>query len=179
MAISRARKEELVNQYVGLLEKSDAIFVTDYTGMSVKDFQDLRDKLREVDGTLYVTKNTLLKIALERTGNPIPEELLNGQVATGFALGETPSMAKVLTKYADDKDEFSIRGGVFDGAILSESDVEALSKLPSLDELRATLLGLFNAPARGLASVVASGVRQVVNVLDAYAKKEEEAEASA
>lgn len=179
MAISKARKEELVAQYKGLIEESSAVFLTEYGGMTVKDLETLRGKLIDVDGQFYVTKNTLLKIALEQTDLPIPEELLRGPVAAGFALGEAPALAKALVDYAKDDEKLGLKGGIMEGDFLTQDQVEALAKLPTLDELRAQILGLLNAPARNIASVVAGGVRQVVNVVDAYAKSgEQEAEAA-
>lgn len=177
MAISKARKEELVAQYTDLLDKSSALFITDYSGMSVQALESLRSDVREADGALFVTKNTLLRIALEQAGRPIPEELLNGQIATGFALGEAPTMAKALKDFAKKSDHLEMKGGLFGEEILTPEQVDALADMPSLDELRAQLVGLISGPARNVASVVASGVRQVVNVLDAYAKQEEEAAA--
>ena len=180
MAISKEKKEELVAQYKDLIEKSDALILTEYKGMAVKDMQNLRSKMREADGELYVTKNTLLKLALEESGATVPDEFLTGQVATGFALGEAPSLAQVLVDFADAEENLSIRGGVMHMEMLSQEQVESLAKLPSLDELHAQIIGLISAPARNLASTLASGVRQVVNVIDAYSKTEEaEAEADA
>ena len=173
MAISKDRKEELVAQYKDLIERSDAIFLTEYGGMSVKDMQALRGKLREVDGSYYVTKNTLFSLALQESDLPSPDELLVGQVASSFAMGEAPSLAKALVKFAEDEDNLTIKGGIMDDKVLSVAEIEALAKLPSLDQLRAQLIGLIDGPARGLVSVLNSSVRQVVNVVDAYAKSEE------
>ena len=136
-------------------------------------WKSLRSKIREVDGAFYVTKNTLLKLALEEFGTTIPDELLTGQVATGFALGETPSLAKVLVNYADKADNLIIKGGVMQTEVLTKEQVESLAKLPSLEELQAQIIGLISAPARNLATTIANGVRQVVNVVDAYSKSEE------
>lgn len=180
MAISKKRKDTLVSQYKELIDESDAIFLTEYGGMTVKDLQELRSKVREIDGKFYITKNTLLQLALEQSDIPAPSELLVGQVATGFALGEAPTMAKTLVNYAKGDDNLTIKGGIMNLKILSASDVEALAELPSLDQLRAQILGLIDGPARGIVSTLSSGVRQVVNVVDAYAKSEEaEPEAAA
>jgi large subunit ribosomal protein L10 len=173
LAISKERKEELVAQYKELIEQSDAIFLTEYGGMSVKDMQALRGKLREVDGKYYVTKNTLFSLALEESDLPAPGDILVGQVASGFSMGEAPSLAKALVKFAEDEDNLTIKGGIMDNRLLSVSEIEALAKLPSLDQLRAQIIGLIDGPARGLVSVVNSSVRQVVNVVDAYAKSDE------
>ncbi len=173
MAISKERKEELVAQYKDLIEQSDAIFLTEYGGMSVKDMQALRGKLREAEGQYYVTKNTLFKLALEETEQPVPSDLLVGQVASSFAMGEAPSLAKALVKFAESEDNLTIKGGIMDNRMLTVIEIEGLAKLPSLDELRAQILGLIDGSARGLVTVLTSGVRQVVNVVDAYARSEE------
>ncbi|MFO7538264.1 MAG: 50S ribosomal protein L10 [Chloroflexota bacterium] len=174
MAISRKRKEELVAQYADLIEQSEAIILTEYKGMSVKSLQGLRHKVREVNGSFYVTKNTLLQYALEQTDVPVPDELLLGQVATGFAAkGEVAGLAKALVDYAKDDNHLIVKGGIMGAEVLTADQVQALAKLPSLDELRSQIIGLIGTPARNIASTVASGVRQVVNVIDAYAKKEE------
>lgn len=179
MALSRARKEELVAQYAELLENSEAVFVTDYTGMDVAGMDALRDKVYEAGGKFHVTKNTLLELALEQAGYPVDKDLFQGQIATGFALEEIPSMAKALVDFADEEDNLTIRGGLFGKEKLTVEEIESLAKLPSLEELRGQLVGLLQAPARNIVSTVTNGVRQVVNVIDAYAKREENEEAEA
>lgn len=178
MAISKARKDELVAQYIELLNNSNAVFMADYTGMSVKNMEALREEVRKVNGAFHVTKNTLLRHALEESNMPVPEGLLAGQVATGFALDAVPPLAKALVDYAKKDDKFDLKGGIVGIEALSADGVKALADLPTLPELRAQLLGLISAPARNVASVVAGGVRQVVNVLDAYAKSEDAVEAA-
>jgi len=179
LAISKKRKDELVNQYVELLKQSRAVFLTEYTGLDVKQMQELRSEVRKVDGAYHVTKNTLLRLALEESGKPVPKDLLAGQSGAGFALSEAPSLAKVLTEFAKGQEELTIKGGILGTDILTAAQVEALANLPSLDELRAQIIGLVQAPARNIASTIAGGIRQVVNVIDAYAKSEDEAEATA
>lgn len=173
MAITKARKEELLAQYDELIKNSKAIFLTEYSGMNVKKMNALRSKVYEADGTFHVTKNTLFKLALEKADKKLPENFLEGQLATGFALNEVPSLAKALVEFAKDEDNVTLHGGYFGDDFMTVEQIEALAKLPSLDQLRAQLLGLISAPARDVASILASGVRQVVNVVDAYAKSEE------
>lgn len=179
MAISKARKEELVAQYGDLVGQSKAIFMADYAGMSVKGLESLRQKVREADGAFHVTKKTLLKYVLEQADKPVPEDLMVGQLAAGFAMDQVPTLAKALVDFAKDEDKLTLLGGIFGEEVLTYEQVKALADMPSLPELRAQLLGLISAPARDIASVVASGVRQVVNVVDAYAKSEDAAEVAA
>jgi large subunit ribosomal protein L10 len=179
LALTKKKKEELVAEYVDLLEQSEAIFLTQYTGLNVKKLQQLRSEARKAEGTYRITKNTLLLLALEETGKPAPAELLTGQLATGFALQEAPSLAKALTEFAKSEEQFAIKGGIMGDELLTIEQVEALANLPTMDELRAMILSLIQGPARNIASTVAGGVRQMVNVLDAYAKSEDEVEAAA
>lgn len=178
MAISKDRKEELVEQYLDLLNQSGAVFLAEYSGVSVAQLENLRTEVRNVNGAFHVTKNSLFRLALERSGKPIPEDLLLGQTAAGFALGELPAMAKTLVKFSDDVEKFSLKGGFMDGTTLTPDAIEAMAKLPSLDELRAQIIGLLNAPAQNVTSAVANGVRQLINVFNAYATQEEAAEAA-
>lgn len=172
MAISKARKDELVAQYAELIDTSNgSIFLHEYKGMTVKEMQALRGQLRSDDGAFAVTKNTLFKIALADAGLPVPEDILSGQTGASFARGDAPPIAKALLAYAKKNPNFVMKGGILNGAILSAEDVEALATLPSLDELRGKILGLITAPARNIAGTVSSGVRQIVNVLDAHVKE--------
>lgn len=179
MAITKQRKDELVGQYKELLGQSSAIFLTEYNGVTVKEMEALRVKIGEADGRINVTKNTLLRIALEESDLAAPPELLTGQIATSFALGEVPTLAKVLVEQAKTNDKLKIVGGLLGNRPLTPKEIEALASLPPLNQLRAQILGLINAPAQGIASAVTNGVRQVVNVLDAYARKDEAAAESA
>jgi large subunit ribosomal protein L10 len=185
LAITKKKKDELVEQYRELIQQSSAVFLTQYGGMSVKEMEQLRVKLSEANGRINVTKNTLLQIALEESEFATPADLLVGPVATSFALGEAPALAKVLVDQAKANEKLTIIAGLLGTQVLTKDEIESLANLPSLDELRAQILGLINAPAQGILSVVANSVRQVVNVVDAYAKKEEagavpqEAEAAA
>jgi large subunit ribosomal protein L10 len=175
LAISKKRKDQLVLEYKELIEQSRALFLAEYAGLTVKDMEALRDKVREAGGQFSVTKNTLLYTALVQSEQEVPADFLNGQLATGFAMAEIPSLAKALTEAAKANDNLVIRGGIMDGQMLSVAEIEALADLPSLDQLRAQIIGLLSAPAQNIASVLGSGVRQVVNVVDAYSRSEESA----
>ena len=174
MAISKERKDELVAQYTELIDRSQALFMAEYSRMDVKAMNELRTKVYDANGEFYVTKNTLLDLALRQADMPAPPDFLNGQLATGFALDEVPAMAKALVDYAKAQENFVLKGGLLGSEFLTVEQIEALADLPSLPEVRAQLLGLISAPARNVASVIASGMRQVVNVIDAYSKNEDE-----
>jgi len=179
LAIKKQRKEELVGEYTDLIAQSEAIFVAEYNGMSVKQMEALRGKIRDANGQFNVTKNTLLIKALEASERNVPMDILVGQLATAFALSEAPTLAKVLIDYAKTDEKLVLKGGLLGNRVITRKEVEQLATLPSLDQLRGQILGLINAPAQNVVSAVTNGVRQVMNVLDAYVRSEESPTAEA
>lgn len=175
MPISRGRKEELVARYVDLLKESQGIILTHNNGMTMEHFDEVRAKLRDINSTYLVTKNTLLKLALEEVGMPVPEELLTGPVVVAFAREDVGATAKAVLNFDEGVDVFQIQGALFEGEIYDAAGVDKLSKMPTLDEIHAQLVGLIIAPAAGLVNVINSGATQVLDVVAAYAAKEEEA----
>ena len=177
MAITREKKEDILNEYVEQLKDSEAIIITGYRGMKVTDIQQLRARIREVDGSYAVVKNTLARRALKENGWPDLDEMLTGPVGIGFCHHNVAGVAKAITEFAKKNEQISVRGGVMSARGIDESAVKRLADLPSIEVLRSQLLGLINAPASRLVGVVAGGVRQLVNVVNAYAEKEQESAA--
>ncbi len=186
MPISRKRKEQLVAEYSDWLAKSQAVIFLGYQGLTTGDLQVLRRMAREKGGRFRVVKNTLLRIALEKTGMPVPAEYLVGTVALGFAFEDAPGLAKGLLDFAKENELLVIKGGLLGQNIISADDVKSLSEMPSLDTIRMQLLGLLNAPATrlvtvlnrpaaDLAGVLNAVVAQLPNVLKAYSEKEQAA----
>jgi len=179
LAISRNKKEQLVQKYVDRLNDSEAIIITDYRGLTVGNLEELRGKIREAEGSFAVVKNTLAHRALTEAGLTVPDEMLFGPVGIGFCGNNIPGVAKAFADFAKANELMQIKGGLMGNKVISEDDVKNLARLPSLDILRAQMLGLINAPASQLVGVVAGGVRQVVNVLNAYSEQGGEAAAEA
>lgn len=172
MAISREKKETLVEEYVKNLNNSEAIIVAGYRGLRVSQIEQLRGKIRDAEGHFAVVKNTLVQRALEEAGLPVRDDLLTGPIGIGFCYHNVTGVAKAITDFSKDNELLVIKGGYMGAQIISEVAVKNLANLPSLEVLRAQLLGLINAPASRLAGVVAGGVRQLVSVVNAYAEKE-------
>lgn len=172
MPISRERKEELVAQYVELLEKSNGFAVIESAGMSVAKVQELRKKIDDAGGKYVVAKNTLLRIALEQAGWAVPVETLEGPTAVAFGVDSFPSIAKTVleyTKEGENSTKMQIKGGVMGGKeILNAAGVEAVSNLPSLPELQAQIIGLIVAPATSIVTILNSAESGVVNVLQSW-----------
>ena len=177
MAISRKKKEQVVQKYVDQLSGSEAIIIADYRGLTVGELEELRGKIREAEGSFAVVKNTLAERALTEAGLPVPKDLLFGPIGIGFCGSNIPGVAKAFADFAKSNDELEIKGGLMGTKVITGDDVKNLAKLPSLDVLRAQMLGLINAPASQLVGVVAGGVRQLVNVFNAYSEKGTEAPA--
>ncbi|MDW8072393.1 MAG: 50S ribosomal protein L10, partial [Anaerolineae bacterium] len=127
MAITREKKEQIVARYVQELSRSKAIFLTDYRGLNVASIQALRAKLREAQGGYMVVKNTLAQIALKQVGWRVPEELLTGPIAIGFAYGDVAAVAKLLTEYARETKALQVKGGIVEGTILDAAQVGAVA----------------------------------------------------
>lgn len=171
MAITRERKEELVAQYLDLLEKSNGFVIIQYGGLGVSKVDGMRNAVRKADGFYAVTKNTLFTKALQQYGWNVPSDLLKGPTAVAFGLENFPGVAKAVLDYSGEREvegKLVIKGGMMVGDIINPSQVEAVSKLPTLDELRAQLAGLVVAPAEGIVNVIYGATGQVVNVIQAY-----------
>jgi large subunit ribosomal protein L10 len=179
LAITREKKDELIAQYKEDISRSQGMIVIDYRGLTVKQIEELRKRVRVAKGSFVVTKNTLLARALKDTGMPVSEELLFGPCGVSFCFGEVATIAKVMIDFGKESKLAEMKGGWVGSVVVNAEGMKAIAELPPLPVIRAQLLGLINTPARQLASVVAGGIRQVVNVLHAYSESGEAAEAEA
>lgn len=169
MAFTKQEKKELVASYEKWLKDSNASYVMSYTGMRMKDINELRAEAREIGGELHVVKNTLMKIALENCGLEDGGYFTESSIMA-FAFEDAPSMAKIVDK-ANSTEKFAIKGGYMDGALIDEQSILALSKLPPLPQMRAQLLALIQTPATQLVRTISEPARQVAAVIKAYSEK--------
>ena len=168
--MDRAGKSESIESLKGVFAGAGAVVVTHYTGLSVAEMTDLRHKLRAQGASLKVVKNRLAQKALNGAGEGALA-LFKGPVAIAYG-PDAVSAAKVSMEYAKTYEKFSIVGGMMGDQVLDAKSVDALAKLPSLDELRGKLLGLLNAPATRIAGVLQAPAGQLARVFNAYATKE-------
>ena len=166
--MDRAGKEELVSHYNGIFENAGVIVVTHYSGLSVPDLDELRHQMADVGGTVKVTKNRLVKLALAGTPNESVSEFFSGPTAIAFSEDPVAS-PKVSANFAKENDNLKIVGGIMDGTVLDAEGVKNLASLPSLDELRGQLVGLINAPATKIAGVLQAPAGQLARVMGAKA----------
>lgn len=171
MALSKEEKQTIVAQYEDWLKKAEAIFLTEYSGLTMPDFDELRKRVREAGGEYHVVKNTLGKVAFITSGLDVPKEYLLGSTALGVAFSDAPGVAKAIADFAKDKTAVKIKGGFLGTKPLSAQEVSRLATLPSLPVVRAQFLALLNTPATQLTRLLAEPGRRVAQVLKAYADK--------
>ena len=167
--MERAQKSEAIEELKGVFAGAGAVVVTHYMGMTVKQTEDLRARLRVEGATFKIVKNTLARKALGE--NADTDAMFAGPVAIAYA-PDAVSAAKVATQYAKDNEKFKIVGGLMGAQVLDAAGVDALAKLPSLDQLRAKIIGLLQAPATKVAGVLQAPAAQLARVLTAYAEKD-------
>jgi large subunit ribosomal protein L10 len=170
-AMDRAQKQEAIETLKGVFDGAGAVVVTHYLGLTVAEMTDLRGKLREQGAQLKVVKNTLVQKALNGAAGEAGDALFKGPVAIAFA-PDPVSAAKVATQYAKDNDKFTVIGALMGQQVLDQKAVSALATLPSLDQLRAKIIGLLQAPATKIAGVLQAPAGQVARVIGAYAAKD-------
>lgn len=182
MPISKERKEELVAQYVDILEQSNGFAVISAKGLPVPKIEQLRKKVYDAGGKYVVAKNTLLKIALQQAGWDVPEDALLGPTAVAFGVENFPGVAKAVLEFIKDEnldEKMEIQGGVMSGeGVLNAAGVKAVSDLPSLPELQAQIIGLIVAPSRNLVTILNNAESGVVNVLQAWLDKDNNGDAA-
>jgi large subunit ribosomal protein L10 len=169
-AMDRAQKQEAIETLKGDFAGAGAVVVTHYMGLTVAEMTDLRLRLREQGAQLKVVKNTLATKALDGSVGEAGDALFKGPVAIAFA-PDPVSAAKITTQYAKENDKFSVIGGLMGQQVLDKTAVSSLATLPSLDQLRAKLIGLVQAPATKIAGILQAPGGAVARVISAYAEK--------
>lgn len=170
MGMSREEKTTEVQELNARFSNDELIVVAHYSGMTVKDLTNLRGELRKNGAHFKVTKNTLAKLAIKGTKFEGSSSLFKGP--TGVASSEDPvAAAKIAHQIAKTNKNFIIIGGALGATLLDAAGIEALAKLPSLDELRSKLLGLLMAAPTKLAGLLQAPARDMVGVTKAYGEK--------
>jgi large subunit ribosomal protein L10 len=165
----RDEKKFLAKWICDQLDKSNYVFVADFSKVTVKEITALRRELSKESGEFHVVKNSIFGIAASERSLPISEDMMNGQNAIVVG-GDNPSgVAKIIKKFhkSSNGEKFAMKGGVLDHVMLTCGDVDALAELPSLEVLRSQLLAVFNAPAQRCVSVLNAVPQSVLNVLQA------------
>lgn len=169
--MDRSQKTESVAQLNAVFNEVGVVVVTRNLGMSVAQSTELRSKMRDVGATYKVAKNTLAKLALNDSPYTGLDEYLSGPTALAYST-DPVAAAKAVVDFAKTNDKLEIVGGSMGGQLLNEAGVRALATMPSLDELRGTLVGLINAPATKIARVVNEPAAKLARVFAAFSEKE-------
>jgi large subunit ribosomal protein L10 len=168
--MDRSQKADAVAQLNAVFNEVSVVVVTRNLGMTVAQSTDLRTKMRDAGASYKVAKNRLARLALENTDYVGLDDMFTGPV--GLAWSKDPvAAAKAAVDFAKTNDKLEIVGGSMGSVVLDEAGIRALASMPSLDELRAKLIGLVNAPATKIAQVVTAPAAKVARVFAAYADK--------
>lgn len=170
--MDRAQKAELVADLKSSFSKTSVVIITRNLGLTVAQSTVLRTKMREAGASYKVSKNKLARIAVEGTTYSSLHDLLVGPTALSTSV-DPVAPAKVIVDFAKTNDKLEIVGGAMGDTVLDVAGVKALAELPSLDELRAKIVGLIQAPATKIVQVVQAPAGQLARVFAAYATKED------
>ena len=164
--MNRTEKTELIETLQSTFNASTTVVVAHQMGMTVAESGELRQKMRDAGAGLKVTKNRIAKLALKGTRYEDLDSIFTGPTVVGTS--EDPvAAAKILVEYAKENPKVTIIGGSMDGKNLDKAGVEALAKMPSLDELRGKMVGLIQAPAAKIVRIVQAPAGDLARVVKA------------
>jgi large subunit ribosomal protein L10 len=168
--MDRAQKPLVVAELSRTFEEAGVVVVTRNLGLTVAQSMALRNKMREAGASFKVTKNSLTKIAAKGSAYEGISDMLTGPIALASSV-DPVAAAKVVAEFAKTNDKLEIVGGSMGSNVLDVAGVQALATLPSLDELRAKIVGLVQAPATKIVQIVQAPAGQIARVLSAHAEK--------
>jgi len=165
--VDRASKEKIVSSLNKAFDESNFLIVTQNEGLTVEEMSSLRNTLREeADTSFRVAKNSLAKIAVDNTSAKSIETMFNGPTAIAFS-NELTSSPKIIVDFAKDNEKLSIVGGMMDGELIDSEVIKKLANLPTMDELRAKIIGVLSAPATKIAGILTRPGGQLAQVIQA------------
>jgi large subunit ribosomal protein L10 len=167
LAFSKNHKTKMLSEYVTWLDKSQAVFMLEFKKMNMKDIDAFRAKVRDTGSEAHVVKNTLMQLAMTKAGYKDAKKV-EGTLLVGFAYSDAPALAKVFADASKNSETFKLRGGFLEKQPLGVEQVKALAELPPLPVMRATLLGVLQAPASKLVRTLAEPARSLAAVVKAY-----------
>ena len=172
--MDRAQKEQLVAEMQAVFGEVSLVVVTQQSGLTVSEVTDLRRQMRAAGASYKVCKNRLVRLALEGTEFEALKPMFTGPTAVASSV-DPVAAAKVAVDFAKNNEKLVIVGGALGGQALDLSGVQALAKLPSLDELRGKLVGVLQAPATKVAGVLQAPAGQLARVFGAYGSQDQAA----
>lgn len=171
MAKTREQKQEEVRQITDRASRQNGMVFVDYSGLSVKEMQELRSKLNAQEAQMLVAKKTLLQRVFGDVGIEMNPRELDGQLGVVFAMGDPVAAIKETSEYAKGRESMQILGGYMERQVLDAPSVQQVAQLPSKDQLRAQLVGTMAAPVSGFATVLQGNISGLVRVLSRASEK--------
>ncbi len=168
--MNRNQKEIFIKNIKNIVSENSLVLVFHYRGMSMNEMTDLRVQSFNSGCNIKVTNNRLAKLALKETNKVDLSDFFDGPTAIAYS-NDPVSLTKLLVEFAKNNNNLVVLGGIMDNEILSVEKIEILSKLPSLEEIRAKLIGLINSPAQKIASILTAPSGDLVRVFNAYSSK--------
>ena len=168
--MKREAKKEFVENIKNIVNENNLILVFHYRGLSMSEMSDLRVQSFNSGSNIRVTKNRLTKIALADTDKSELSDLFEGPTAIAYS-NDPVNLTKLVTNFAKNNSKLVLVGGIMDKEILSVEKIEILSKLPSLDEARAQLIGLLNTPAQKIAGILSVPSGNLARVFNSYGQQ--------
>lgn len=168
--MNRSQKNDLIESVREKCNNYSTVIVSHYAGLTVSDISQLRCQLRDHDIYIKVIKNKLAKIAVKTTSKEALTSILEGPVILAFSHNPV-DITKILSDFANNNSKLLIKGGVLDDKYLSKEDVIALSKLPSIDQLRGKIISVIQAPAQKMAKILSAPAFQIACVTQQYSSK--------
>jgi large subunit ribosomal protein L10 len=171
MAITRKKKEELVEQIATKIKESKSIVFADYRGLSVEEINEIRSQLREKGVEMKVLKQNLFAIAAKKAGADIDTTELKGHpIAYVFGTDEV-APAKTIHDFTKKHENLEMIGGALDGKTITKEELNHLALMPSREELYAKVVGSLASPLRGIVGVLQGNLRGLVSVLNQYSEQ--------
>jgi len=169
----KSEKEVVVESLSDMFSKANGIYLTNYRGMDVASVTELRGRLSTASASYRVVKNTLARLALERSGKEILKDFFEGPMGVVIASGDAMLPAKILADFAKETERPEIRGAYLDARLVTSDEVVALAALPSKDELLMRVVRGVQSPLSGLVGCLSGVIQNVAGVLRAVAESKE------
>jgi len=175
--LTRTQKEEQVAELNEKFSRAKSVYVADYRGLDVAAADNLRKQIRKAGAGDYeyrVAKNSILRRAVADLDVASVARHFDGPTAIAISFGDPVGLAKILSDFAKDHEVFEVKGGVVDGEVVDTEQIAALAKLPSMDVLRGTIIGLLQAPATKLVRLLTEPGAQLARLVEARRAQQEE-----
>lgn len=174
MAVTKQQKAEQVTELKERMQRAKSVMFSQYIGMTVMDAGDLRQKLREGNAEMKVSKKTLMRIAAKEVGLPeATDEIMDGPIACIFSFDDPLSGAQIAFKFSKDHKQVQLLGGIFDGKVLNKEQAMEMAKMPGREQLLAMFASMLISPLTSFASACSSPLTGMARGLSELAKKKE------